>query len=513
MRKLVIFVTALSLATGLHAAELRVALAAAATSLDPQFHVVGANSSLARSIFDSLVLQDERQQLQPGLAVAWRPIGDTGWEFELRQGVRFHDGSSFAAEDVAASIRRVKLASQNSPSSFLSYVQDIVEIVVVNDRLIRFRTAAPTPLLPNSLSRISILPRSQETVPTAELNAGKGVIGTGPFRFVSWQRGDHVKLARNTGYWGGPVPWDAVTLRFINNDGARVAAMLAGDVDAIEGIPTPDIARFKADRNLNVVSVPSNRVLYLHMDQDRELSPFAAGPDGKNPLRNVEVRRALSMAINRQALIDRVADGQGTLAEQLVPKGYFGWSPNIRPEPFNPAGARELLKRAGLASGFNLTFHASNDRYPNDAKVAQAIGQMFTRAGINTRIEVVPSAVFFPQATERKYSLIMGGAAVETGEASGVLGPLLATFGPKRGLGNRGRYSNPDFDRALDAALATVNDAQRDRLLQKAMEIGIRDVGVIPLYFMANNWAAKRTLTYPGRTDGYTLPLYFRPAR
>lgn len=504
--------TGLFIATALigqaSAAQLNVALAAPATSLDPLFYVGGSNSALARNIFDPLIIQDAKQNLTPGLALSWKPLSDTEWEFKLRPGVKFHDGSAFGAEDVAASIRRVTLAAQSSPSSFLPYVKDITDIQVVDELTIRFKTASATPLLPNNLSRISILPRDEEHFTTQQFNDGQGVIGTGPFKFVGWQRDDHVALARNDGYWAGPAQWDKVTLRFIAADGARVSAALAGDVDAIESIPTPDVARLKANAALNVVSAPSNRVLYLHPDQDREVSPFAAGPDGKNPLRSVDVRRALALAINREALIARMADGQGTIAEQLVPKGYFGWSPNIQPIPYDPAQAKALLKKAGLENGFKLTFHASNDRYPNDAKIAQALGQMWSRVGIQTQIVTLPGSVYFPQAAKREFSLVMGGAAIETGEASGVLGPLLATFGPQRGQGNRGRYSSPHFDQLLDQALVTLDNDKREALLRQAGETGINDLGVIPLFFITNNWALRKGLAYTGRADGYTLPYY-----
>lgn len=502
---------AMGLIPQVQAADLKVALATPATSLDPLFYVGGSNSALARNIFDPLVIQDEKQGLTPGLALSWHALSDTEWEFKLRPGVRFHDGSPFGAQDVAASIRRVALAAENSPSSFLQYVKDIKDIKIVDDLTIRFSTASATPLLPNNLSRISIVPRSEERFTTKQFNDGEGVIGTGPFKFAGWQRDDHVSLTRNDEYWAGAAHWDKVTLRFVAADGARVSASLAGDVDVVESIPTPDVSRLKADTKLTVVSNPSNRVLYLHPDQDREVSPFAVGPDGKNPLRSPEVRRAMALAINRKALIERMADGQGTVAEQLVPKGYFGWSPNIKPLAYDPEQAKALLKKAGLENGFKLTFHASNDRYPNDAKIAQALGQMWSRVGIQTQIITLPGSVYFPQAAKREFSLIMGGAAVETGEASGILGPLLATYGPQRGQGNRGRYSNSQFDQALDQALVTLDDNKRQTLLREAGEIGMNDLGVIPLFFITNNWALRKGLQYGGRSDGYTLPYYIHP--
>jgi peptide/nickel transport system substrate-binding protein len=495
------------------AADLSVGLAALATSVDPQFYVGGQNSALVRNMFDGLVNQDEKQRIVPALALSWKPLDDTTWQFELRPGVKFHDGSDFTAADVVASIKRVTLASTNSPSSFMPYVQDITDVVAVAPLVVQIKTRTALPLLPNNLSRIAILPASLATTPTEVLNSGKGVVGTGPYRFVSWTPDDRLVVERHPDYWGDKPAWDKVTFRVFKNPSARVAAILAGDVDIIESIPTADYRNLAARPDLKVTTVAGNRVMYLHMDQGRDVSPFAVGPDGKNPLRKVEVRKAISLAINRPALVDRVMDGQGVPAGQLVPDGYFGAVPGLKPDTFDANEAKALLAKAGYPDGFTLTFHASNDRYPNDSKVAQAVGQMLSRIGIKTSVETMPGSVYFTRASKLEFSFIMGGAAVETGESSSVLGPLLATFTPTTGQGNRGRYSSPAFDKALQGALATVDDGKREALLKEAMEIGMKDMGVIPLFFLANSWASKPSVTYAGRADGYTLAADIHPAK
>ncbi len=494
-------------------AELKIGLSSSVTSLDPIFYVVGPNSAMARNMFDGLINQDANQQLQPALAVSWKPVDDTTWEFKLREGVKFHDGSAFDAEDVAATIRRVPLAAENSPSSFKRYVREIKGVEIVDPHTIRITTDGPAPLLPNNLSRISIMPAELEKMPTQKVDSGEGVIGTGPFKFVSWQRDDRVEMVANPDYWGGAPKWDKVTFKFIANNGARVAALLSGDVDLIENVPTTDIGTVNKRDGTGVIATGSNRVMYLHMDHDREVSPHAAGPDGKNPLRDVRVRRALSMAINRDALIDRIMDGQGVAAGQLVPEGYFGWSANIEVSKFDPKAAKALLAEAGYPNGFKMTSHASNDRYPNDEKIAQAIGQMFSKIGLEISVVTLPKSVYFSRASAREFSFIMGGAAVETGEASGVLGPLLATYDKAKGqgAGNRGRYSSPEFDDAYSTALKTVDSAAREKLLQKAMEIGMNDVGVIPVFFLAHNWGLKDGLKFQPRSDGYTLAYLVEP--
>lgn len=198
-------------------------------------------------------------------------------------------------------------------------------------------------------------------------------------------------------------------------------------------------------------------------------------------------------------------DGQGVPAGQLVPEGYFGHVPEIELDAYDPERAQELLAEAGYPDGFDLTFHASNDRYPNDSLIAQAIGQMLTRVGIDTEIVTLPASVYFSRASALEFSFIMGGAAVETGEASGVLGPLLETYGETSGQGNRGRYSSEAFDQALQTARMTIDDAERKALLEEAMRIAMDDLGVIPVFFLANTWAIEDGLSFEGRSDGYTL--------
>ncbi|MCC7428098.1 MAG: ABC transporter substrate-binding protein [Alphaproteobacteria bacterium] len=510
-------IAALAIATPAGAAELRVGLGSAITAIDPHFHVIGSNSALARNIYDGLINQGDRQELQPGLALSWRAVDATTWEFTLRPGARFHDGKPVTAEDVAASFRRIPNV-RNSPSSFLPFVRPVVAVEAVSPTVVRMRTNGPFPLLPASVSRIAIIPAAQEQAETAAFAREGGAIGTGPFRFVSYAPGDRVVLARNDGWWGGAVPWERVTMRFVTADAARVAAALAGDLDLIEAVPPADQAVLARNQRIRIASAPSNRIMYLHLDSAREQSPHVKGRDGQpvpNALRDARVRRALSLSIDRQALVARIMDGQGEPSGQLVPEGFFGHVPSLRAPAADLARAQALLAEAGVAGNLTLTFHASNDRYPNDEKVAQAIAQMFTRAGVPTQLETLPAAVYFTRASRLEFSLIMGGAAAETGEASSVLRPLLATFNPQRGdgSGNRGRWSNARFDALLQEALATVDDARREALLRETTELAMGDVGVIPLFFLNYSWASGTAANYVPRADGYTLAINARPAR
>jgi peptide/nickel transport system substrate-binding protein len=221
----------------------------------------------------------------------------------------------------------------------------------------------------------------------------------------------------------------------------------------------------------------------------------------------------MSKAINRQALVERVMEGAARATGQVMPEGAFGYAPGLKPEPYDPEGARKLLAEAGYPDGFGLTLHGPNNRYVNDEQVTQAIAQMLTRVGIITRVDTMPSAVFFTRANKLEFSALVAGWGADTGEASSPLKALLATFNNEKGMGqaNRGRYSNPKMDAILDQALATVDDARREKLLQQATEAAMTDVGIIPLYHQENLWATRKGIVYTPRADERTFAHFFRP--
>ena len=352
---------------------------------------------------------------------------------------------------------------------------------------------------------------------TDDFNTGKATVGTGPFKFVRWQKGDRIELARNDAYWGPKAPWDRVTFRIITSDPTRVASLLAGEVRAIENVPTTDLAKLAGNKELAIYRTVSVRLMYLHLDTARDKTPFATDKAGKpldkNPLRDLRVRRAMSKAINRQALVERVMEGAAVVTGQLMPEGFIGFTPALKPEPYDPEGARKLLAEAGYPDGFGLTLHAPNNRYVNDEQIAQAIAQLLARVGIQARVDAMPSSVYFSRGSKLEFSFMLVGWGAETMEASSPLKALLASFSKEKGMGaaNRGRYSNPKLDAVLEQALATVDDSKRERLLQQATEIGVGDLGIIPLYHQHNLWAARRGIVYEARADERTFAHEFRP--
>ncbi len=514
-----LLISAILACTPTTAQELRIGTSSDPSAMDPHFHNTTPNKAVARYIFEALVFQDERQQLTPGLAESWKAVDDKTWEFKLRRGVTFHDGSPFTADDVVFTFQRAPNVPR-SPSSFGSFIAGKT-VEKLDSHTILIRTAAPAPLTPVDLSTFGIVSAKYSEATTQDYNTGKVAFGTGPYRFVSFTAGERIQLERYDGHWREKPHWKTVTLRPIKSDPARVASLLAGDVDVIEQPPTTDIKRLRSDSRVAVTSTYSNRVFYLAMDQFREDSPFITAKSGekiKNPLLDRRVRLAISKAINRQAIVDRIADGEGQSAAQYMNEAFYGTSKTLKPEAQDIAGARTLLREAGYPDGFKLTIHGPNGRYPNDTKIIEAVAQMLTRIGIETAVETLPPANFFSRGSTGgtnqtpEFSMIMAGWGAAGGENSDPLKNIVATFDRTKGLGssNRGRYSSKAFDEALALALSTVDDTRRADLLAAATEIAIADAGVIPLYFPLNTWAARAGLVVTPRSDEFTLASEIR---
>jgi len=499
------------------AADLTIGLATDVTSLDPHYHNLTPNNNIAAHVFGFLVQRNEKEQLEPGLATAWKTVDPTTWEFTLRKGVKFHDGSDFTAEDVVASINRVPKVP-NSPSPFTAYTKQIVRMEIVDPYAIRFHTATPYPLMPSDMTQVAIVSKSAENATTDDFNSGRAANGTGPYKLVRFAKGDRIELARFDGWWGGKTAWEHVTMRLLPQNASRVAALLSGDVKVIESVPTADIARLKQDKRFALYRSVVDRLIYLHLDSNRDASPYVTDKEGKplerNPLKDARVRKALSKAIDRPTLIDKVMEGEAVASGQLVPDFLFGATRNLKVEKFDPEGAKKLLAEAGWPEGFGVTLHTPNDRYVNDSKVAQAVAQMWTRVGVPTKVVAMPSATYFPQATELKFSTMLLGWSTGTGEASSSLKNLIMAFNKDKGFGgtNRGRYSNGKVDAFTEEALQTVDDAKREAYLQRATEIAINDTAVIPLYFQVDTWATRDGIVYSARVDENTLAWKFRPA-
>lgn len=484
-------------------------------TLDPHFFNGFPPASSHSQIWDALTTQSETLDLEPGLATAWRVVDDLTWEFTLRQGVTFHDGTPFTADDVIATFRRVPTVP-NSPALFTSFTRSIAAVEKVNDHLVRIRTAAPNPMLALDLSRVFIIAAKDAEASTSAFNAGR-VNGTGWYRHVSWTNGEQLVLRRNDTHWRGTAPWAQVTERVIARDPSRVAALLAGEVDAIDLVPTADKPRLAQDARFSLFAGPAGVVHYIALDSAREASPHVGAKDGqpalaRNPLMDARVRRALSLAIDRTAIAERLMEGSATPASQFLPPSFPGTSQRLKPDALDLAQARRLLAEAGVPNGFRLALHTTTDRYPKDSQIAQAVGQMWTRLGLQVTVEGVPGQVFFGAATRQEFSAFI--AQYGTQEASEGPRAVIHTNDREKGLGaaNRTRYSNPAVDALIVAALTEMDPEARKAKVAAAIEAAFADQALIPVFHPTWDFAARKGLVVTPRPERRFNALMIRPA-
>ena len=440
-----------------------------AASIDPHFSYVATSKAQVTNIFDTLIMRDEDLALTPALATEWTHVGDGVWEFELREGVTWHDGEPFTAEDVLFTFERAGDVP-NSPAPFGQFLSQIEEATAPDDMTVRIKTRNPSPQILFDLAEVPIVSKhAGEGATTADYNDGTATVGTGPFRFVSWEPGGTLELARNDDYWGGPSDFATVSVVAIPNDASRVAALLSGDVDLIDAVPPESFERLKNDPDIAIWMTQDVYTAYVFLDTDRDVTPNVTAKDGSeipNPLKDRRVREAMSLAINRQAIIDRLLQGLAQPAGQLAGPTMVGFNPELEPSPYDPERARELLAEAGYPDGFRITLNGPNNRYVADGQIAQAIAQMFEQIGIETQVETMPSNVFFPAASNRDFSVFFLAWGSAQGTAWHGLRGVLMTYDKELGYGpsNRGRYSNPEVDRLTLEALSTFDVEEAGRL-------------------------------------------------
>jgi peptide/nickel transport system substrate-binding protein len=498
--------------------DLKVALAAEPTSMDPHYQNLTINNSFATQVYNALVLQDVNQKLLPGLATSWKPIDDLTWEFKLRAGVRFHNGASFSSEDVVATMKRAENVP-NSPSSFATFIKG-KKFEIVDELTIRVSTDKPNPFIPNDMSRISIIDSAFADATTEDFNTGVASFGTGPFQLTKWLPGDLIEIKGNDTYWGDKVKWDNVIIRPIKDGTTRTAALISGDVDFIERVPPSDLPNLEKRDGISVFKSISNRSLYLtlHMT-DNPRRPYALDNSGNpiaSPFQDVRMRKAVSLAINRQAISDRIMDGLSSPAGQFSPKGYIGYSSNLKPDVYDPTRAKELMAEAGYSDGFKLTIHGPAGRYTNDTRILEAIAQMLSRVGIQTSVETMPASVFFKRFArggENKtpeFTVAMSGYANGSGEPSHPLRIFIHTKQKERGYGpgNRNGYSNAEVDKLIEDGRSSMDVSKGEKKFIEATEIAMREYALLPIHHVVATWASRDGISYEqGALDSTFLHL------
>jgi peptide/nickel transport system substrate-binding protein len=486
--------------------DLKVALAAEPTSMDPHYQNLTINNSFATQVYNALVLQDVNQNLVPGLAKSWEPVDERTWEFKLRKGVKFHNGAAFTSEDVIATMERAANVP-NSPSSFATFIKG-KNFEAVDDFTLRVSTEKPNPFTPNDMSRISIIDSAFTNATTEDFNTGKAAFGTGPFKLIKWLPGDLIEITKNEAYWGSPVEWNKVIIRPIKDGTTRTAALISGDVDFIERVAPSDLPNLEKRDGISVFKSVSNRLLYmtLHMTNS-PIKPFVTDQNDTpiaSPFQDIRMRKAVSLAINRQAISDRVMDGLSSPAGQFSPKGYIGYSSNLQADSYDPARAMELMAEAGFGNGFKLTIHGPAGRYSNDTRILEAIAQMLSRVGIDTDVETMPASVFFKRFArggpdkKPEFTAAMSGYANGSGEPSHPLRIFIHTKQKDRGYGpgNRNGYSNSEVDKLIEDGRSSMDILEGEKAFIRATEIAMQEYALVPIHHEVATWAARDGITY-----------------
>ena len=515
---------AAALASAVSAQTLTIGVRGGPDSIDPHFTASGTHAESLKHVFDTLTWSGDGLEIEPRLAESWRVIDPTTWEFKLRRGVKFHDGSDFTAEDVKFSVERIPVVSGPNPTTI--DVRRVKETKIVDPYTVHFITDGPAPILPNDFIRLFIVSHKAAAGLTKEtaneaFNSGKAAIGTGPYKFVSWQPKGDLVLDRFDGFWGPKEPWARHVRREVPNDAARVAQLKAGQLDLITRVPATDVAALKRDAKIEVTTVDTVYVFNLELDmRDNPPAGQILAKDGsplpKNPLADPRVREAIDLAIDRKVLAEVSMEGLGKPVNQLVTESIFGYNKSLPPRRYDLAASRRLLAEAGYPNGFRVRFAFTSDRLPGDSLVGTSIAQMLASVGIDVTAAATPAAVFFPARTRGEYSMSMSGWGTLTGEAHYTLSSIAHSNDPvvKMGAFNVLGYKNPVMDKLLQDAAVELDEGKRRSLLEQANALVATDRPRLPIVAVGSAWAMQKDkVRVKPRVDEDTLAMNIKPTR
>jgi peptide/nickel transport system substrate-binding protein len=466
-------------------------------SMDPYAHAVSFTAIFHQHIYDTLVRYNINLKIEPSLATSWKVIEPTVWRFSLRKGVKFHNGNSFTADDVVASIKRVL----NAPlRGNLPAVKDVLK---VDDYTVDFILQGPTPLLLNGLTNICIMDKEWmiENKCLDPVDPAKGqdsyasmhAIGTGPFMLESRQPDAKTVLVVNPNWWDKPQHnLTSIVFTPIKSDATRVAALLSGEVDLMHPSPLQDAERISRTSNIKLLEGPDLRTIMLAINQSPS-EPLESNIKGKNPLKDVRVRKALYQAIDIEAIKSRIMRGKSRIAGLFVAPEIPGYDPSLnRRFPYDPVAAKKLLVAAGYPDGFEIGFDAPNDRYVNDEKIAQAIVPMWAKIGIKAKLTTQPGGAHFKKANAWKSDIWMfGWATLPILDSFHVLSSILASPHGKLGVFNPGGYKNPKMDELVDKVSVEMDEQKRLKMISEAFKLAQDDCVIIPLHQQPLSWAVR----------------------
>lgn len=489
------------LAGAADARSLKWARSGDALTLDPHAQNEGPTHNLGHHIYEPLIIRDSAGKAVPTLAESWGLTADPlVWEFKLRKGVKFHDGSSFTADDVVFSYERARQPTSDM-KGLLSSVDTITK---VDDHTVRIKTKGPNPLLPANLTDLHIMSKAwaeknnatkvQDFKNKEENFAVRNANGTGPFTLVSRAPDVKTVLKANPTYWGKDQFKHGITeieYVVIKADATRVAALLSGEVDFVQDLPVQDIERVKGTANLKVATGPENRSIFLGMNVGA--AELATGSvKGKNPFADKRVRHAVNMAVNRDAIQRVVMRGQSVPTGTIAPPGVNGWTPEMNKYPaVDQTKAKALLKEAGYEAGFSVSFHCPNDRYINDEAICQAVVGMLGQIGIKANLVAQSKSIHFPLIQKAETDFYLLGWGVPTFDSHYIFSFLYHTRTDKVGGWNGTRYSNPEIDKLTTSLESETDLKKRDATIAQLWKVLHDETLYIPLHIQTLAYGMK----------------------
>jgi peptide/nickel transport system substrate-binding protein len=486
-----------------------------AQTMDPHAANIGPTSDLSHQIYEPLVIRGYRGELIPTLATEWRilPENPNVWEFRLRQGVRFHNGAAFTADDAVFSFTRARAPT----SDFRGLISSITDVRKVNDHTIHIETRGPNPLLVENLTNIFMMNKAWTEANNAaqpqnirerqENFATRNAMGTGPYRLTVREPDVRTVLTQFDGYWGrGQVPLEVteIVMRPIRENATRIAALLSGEVDAVHDVPVQDIARLQQTQGIRVNIGEENRVIFLGFNVGNDPLRSADIRD-RNPFANRAVRQAINGAINRDAITRVVMRGQGQAIGYLGTRFINGHTDALAAPPaFNVAAANAALDAAGFprraAEGntrFSVAFHCTNDRYVSDEAICQAVVAMLGQIGIRANLVARPAAQHFPEIQRQELDFFLLGWGIPTYDSEYNFNFLYHTRSQNAGTWNGTRFSNPELDRRI-IALQTMPDIQaRNREIAALWAILKEEAVYVPLHVQSISHAMRGGIDIP----------------
>ncbi len=494
------------------AETLKWARAGDSLTLDPHAQNEGPTSTLAHQIMEPLIIRDHTGAIEAALATEWGPSADNPniWVFKLREGVTFHDGAAFDSEDVVFSMNR----AMTPDSDYKELLASVKEVRAAGPYTVEIETNGPNPIMSNNLTNLFIMDKGwaeangavkvQDYEGGEDTFAAKNANGTGPYKLVSREPDVKTVLAANENYWGAgefPLQVTAVEYTPIQNPATRVAALLSGEVDFIQDVPVQDLARVAGTNGLDVRTAPQNRVIFFGLNAgDADLANDNI--EGANPLADVRVRRAMSMAINRDAIKQVVMRGQSDPAGMIAPPFVNGWDADMDGSSTTDIeGAKALMAEAGYGDGFSIQLDCPNDRYINDEAICQASVGMLAQIGIDVNLDAKPKAQHFPLLSNLQTDFYMLGWGVPTYDSEYIFNFLVHGRTDKYGSWNATRFTNDALNEKIVSLASNTDLAARNADIAAIWQVVQDEAIYIPLHHQVLNWGMKSnvgTIVDPG---------------